>query len=169
MTQQLILLSPCAFIAQDYYILPHLAESIGAHDYLLLRARVIGQIFITSDCITFLVQLAGSGMPASASLAKTGETVSLHSAWLSAQLMSDCTHRIDCPAHLVLPLYGSVGLLWIQCVSSFTRSTSQRLTWLAAESSPKNGLMAAQCRQLVDFTTGDRFTGLLDGLRLVFL
>jgi hypothetical protein len=78
--QQLILLSPCAFIAQDYYILPHLAESVGAHDCLLLRARLIGRIFLTSDCITFLVQLAGSGMAASASLAKTGETVSSHSA-----------------------------------------------------------------------------------------
>ena len=120
LTQQLILLSPCAFIAQDYYILPHLAESVGAHDCLLLRARLIGRIFLTSDCITFLVQLAGSGMAASASLAKTGETVSSHLAWLPAQLMLDRTYRFDCPAHLVLPLYGSLGLLWIQCVRSFT-------------------------------------------------
>jgi len=52
-------------------------------------------------------------MAAAASLAKTGETVSSHLAWLSAQLMSDRTDRIDRPAHLVLPLYDSLGLLWI--------------------------------------------------------
>lgn len=72
---QLILLSPCAFIAQDYYVLPHLAEHIGAHDCLLLRARLIGRIFLTSDCITFVVQLAGSAMGASVDLASTGEKV----------------------------------------------------------------------------------------------
>ena len=67
-------------------------------------------------------------MAASASLAKTGETVSLHSVWLSAQLMSDRTYRIDRTAHLVLPLYAPLGLLWLQCVSSFTRYIPQRLT-----------------------------------------
>ena len=107
-------------------------------------------------------------MAASASLAKTGETVSSHLAWLPAQLMLDRTYRFDCPAHLVLPLYGPLGLLWIQCVSSSTRSTSQRLTKSVAESIPRNGLMEAQCSQLADFTIGDQFTGPLDGLPLVF-
>jgi hypothetical protein len=72
---QLILLSPCAFIAQDYYVLPHMASWIRADDCLYLRPKRIGRIFLTSDCITFVVQLAGSGMGASTSLAKTGEYV----------------------------------------------------------------------------------------------
>ncbi len=74
---QLILLSPCAFIAQNYYVLPHLANWLGAEDCLLVKPRLVGRIFIISDCITFLVQLAGSGMAASAALSNIGEYVCL--------------------------------------------------------------------------------------------
>lgn len=88
-----ILLSPCAFIAQDYYVLPKMAEylekalqadtttrySTGrdniSGDCLFLKPRLIGRIFLTSDVITFLLQLGGSGMAASADLAQTGDKV----------------------------------------------------------------------------------------------
>ena len=85
------LLSPCAFIAQDYYVLPKMAEWLEgalqsgrrypgegggiAKDCLFLKPRLIGRIFLTSDVITFLLQLSGSGMAASASLASIGDKV----------------------------------------------------------------------------------------------
>lgn len=72
----LILLSPCAFIAQDYYVLPQMAEWVDASDCLFLKPRLIGRIFLTSDVITFLLQLAGSAMAAAVDLATIGDKVS---------------------------------------------------------------------------------------------
>ncbi|KAL7422004.1 Lipid-translocating exporter-like protein rta1 [Cryptotrichosporon argae] len=78
-TQLLTLLSPCAFIAQDYYILPRLATWLEADDCLILRPRLIARIFLISDGITFVVQLAGSGLSAvmNEKLAKAGLTIAL--------------------------------------------------------------------------------------------
>lgn len=70
-------MAPCAFIAQDYYILPHLATWLGAEDCLFLKARLVGRIFLISDGITFFLQLAGSGLTAKADMANIGNTVSV--------------------------------------------------------------------------------------------
>lgn len=58
-------------------MLPHMASWLDTNDCLFLKPSLIGKIFLTSDIITFLVQLGGSGMAASADLAMTGEKVSL--------------------------------------------------------------------------------------------
>lgn len=74
---QLILVAPCAFIAQDYYILPHLATWLAAEDCLFLKARLVARIFIISDGITFFLQLSGSGLTAKSDMAHIGNTVSV--------------------------------------------------------------------------------------------
>lgn len=56
-----------------------MASWLETNDCLYLRPAWIGRIFLTSDVITFLVQLGGSGMAAEQSLAATGEKVSLPS------------------------------------------------------------------------------------------
>jgi hypothetical protein len=109
----LILVAPCAFIAQNYYVLPKMAvwldealrvqnQSLssgyaqGRDDYanankgkkndiaadcLFLKSRLIGRIFLTSDVVTFITQLAGSGMTAVQSIAEIGDKV-----WLNCSL-----------------------------------------------------------------------------------
>lgn len=61
---QLVLLSPCAFLAQDYMILPRLATWLDAEDCLFFKSRLVVRIFVWSDVVTFLLQMAGSGMTA---------------------------------------------------------------------------------------------------------
>lgn len=60
-----ILLSPCAFLAQNYMLLPRLAEHLGAVDCLFLPPRLIARIFVWSDVITFWIQAGGGGLSAS--------------------------------------------------------------------------------------------------------
>ncbi|TXT07725.1 uncharacterized protein COLE_04649 [Cutaneotrichosporon oleaginosum] len=67
------LLSPCAFLAQDYVLLPRLASWLDAEDCLFLSARLVARIFIGSDICTFLIQAAGGGMTAIESMASIGE------------------------------------------------------------------------------------------------
>lgn len=64
LTRQLVLLSPCAFLAQDYMILPRLATWLDAEDCLFLKSRLVVRVFVWSDVVTFLLQMAGSGMTA---------------------------------------------------------------------------------------------------------
>lgn len=126
---QLILLSPCAFIAQDYYVLPHMASWLETNDCLYLRPAWIGRIFLTSDVITFLVQLGGSGMAASQSLAATGEKVSSHSANPNAVALltfTDRTGRLDHPAHIICALHPSPASIRVPRVSFFKYSRNLR-------------------------------------------
>ncbi|GHJ90211.1 hypothetical protein NliqN6_6613 [Naganishia liquefaciens] len=73
-----ILLSPCAFIANNYIILPRLATHLGEERCLFIKSRIIVRLFVWSDIVTFLFQAAGGGMAsAGGSIASTGETISL--------------------------------------------------------------------------------------------
>lgn len=75
---QFLLLSPCAYLAFSYMVLPRLATYLDAEDCLFLRSRWIVRIFVTADVITFLTQASGGGMAASGGdLAKTGDHVSV--------------------------------------------------------------------------------------------
>lgn len=60
--EQCILLSPCLFLAQNYVLLPRLAEHLGSMDALLLPRRAIVIIYIAGDIITVLAQLAGTAL-----------------------------------------------------------------------------------------------------------
>ncbi|KAI9632891.1 RTA1 like protein-domain-containing protein, partial [Dioszegia hungarica] len=61
-TFQFLLLSPCAFLAQVYVLLPHLAEALEAEDCLPIGGRALKWIFISADIITVLAQLAGTAL-----------------------------------------------------------------------------------------------------------
>ena len=74
---QFILLSPCAFLAHNYIILPRLAKWLDGEDCLFLSSRKIVRIFVWSDVITFQIQAAGGGMTAgSETMAHAGYWVS---------------------------------------------------------------------------------------------
>ncbi|KIJ70468.1 hypothetical protein HYDPIDRAFT_78585 [Hydnomerulius pinastri MD-312] len=60
-----IVLSPCAFIAANYVLLERLAHHINCTDHVLLPARRLTIIFVSSDTITFLIQAAGGSLCAS--------------------------------------------------------------------------------------------------------
>lgn len=84
------LLSPCAFLAQNYVLLPRLAEHLGASDSLLLRPRIIGWVFVISDILTFAIQAGGQGLTTSdnPSTQHTGTTIAMIG--IIAQLVSYC-------------------------------------------------------------------------------
>lgn len=63
--KQFILLSPCAFLAQIYMILPRLATWLDCEDCLYIGSRKIVRIFVWSDVITFWAQAGGGGLTAS--------------------------------------------------------------------------------------------------------
>lgn len=63
----------------------HLGEDI-ATDCLILPARRLVKLFVISDISTFLIQAAGGGMSAIASIEKVGEKIAL--AGLILQLVS---------------------------------------------------------------------------------
>ena len=102
-------------------------------------------------------------MAASTDLATIGEKVS---SLTKTKLTLDRACRIDRPAHLIRPLHGPLGLLWVQRVSTPIRSTSPLLIRSAAGSIPRSGYTEAQRSRSDDYTIGDRYTGLLDGLPL---
>ena len=64
MPPQLLLTAPCAIIAQDYKLLSKLSLYLEADDCLLIRRSWLMPLFLTSDAITFLSQLAGTAMQA---------------------------------------------------------------------------------------------------------
>ncbi|GAA6031683.1 hypothetical protein JCM8097_001932 [Rhodosporidiobolus ruineniae] len=76
-----ILLSPCAFLANDYVLLKHLAVSMGpevVQTCLFLPIRLIVKLFVWCDVITFLVQAAGGGASAgNGEIAKVGPKIAL--------------------------------------------------------------------------------------------
>ncbi|KAG7530345.1 hypothetical protein FFLO_05117 [Filobasidium floriforme] len=73
-----LLLSPCAYLAFSYMVLPRLATYLDAEDCLFLRSRWIVRIFVTADVVTFLTQASGGGMAASGGdMAKTGDKLTL--------------------------------------------------------------------------------------------
>lgn len=73
---QFLLLSPCAYLAFSYMVLPRLATYLDAEDCLFLRSRWIVRIFVTADVVTFLTQASGGGMAASGGdIAETGDHV----------------------------------------------------------------------------------------------
>ena len=59
---QLILLSPCLFLAQDYVALPRVTSSLNANELLPLPRRALITIYIVADIITVLTQLAGTAL-----------------------------------------------------------------------------------------------------------
>ncbi|KAK1924191.1 RTA1 like protein-domain-containing protein [Papiliotrema laurentii] len=79
MQYMLILLSPCAFLAQDYVILPRIATWLNAEDCLFLESRWIVRTFVWADVTTFLLQAAGGGMTAAQgdSMANIGHWVAI--------------------------------------------------------------------------------------------
>ncbi|QRW20977.1 RTA1-like protein [Rhizoctonia solani] len=58
----IVVLSPCAFIATVYMLLGRLALHLDADEYLLVKARIITKLFLTSDIITLLIQATGGAM-----------------------------------------------------------------------------------------------------------
>jgi hypothetical protein len=52
-----VVLSPCAFIAANYVLLGRLARHLDCSQYLLVPARRITIVFISSDISTFLIQV----------------------------------------------------------------------------------------------------------------
>jgi hypothetical protein len=77
---QLILLSPCAFLAQNYVLLPRLATKLHCEQYLFVKSSIIVRIFVWSDVITFILQAAGGGLASGGGdTATLGEHVRKHS------------------------------------------------------------------------------------------
>jgi hypothetical protein len=59
---QLILLSPCLFLAQDYVLVPRIAQHLAADDLLILPRRTIVILYVLCDILTVLAQLAGTAL-----------------------------------------------------------------------------------------------------------
>ncbi|KAF8176608.1 RTA1 like protein-domain-containing protein [Mycena galopus ATCC 62051] len=82
-TDLFILLSPCLFLATNYMLLSHLAQSFDeevAERCLPIRRSRITKIFVWSDVTTFLLQSGGGGLTATknnVSLAKLGTDIAL--------------------------------------------------------------------------------------------
>ena len=59
---KLILATPCAFLAQDYALLPRLSRHLEADDCLVIPRTWIVKFFVSSDVLTFMAQLAGTAL-----------------------------------------------------------------------------------------------------------
>ncbi|KAE8537618.1 hypothetical protein D1P53_006327 [Cryptococcus gattii VGV] len=59
-----ILLSPCAFLAELYILVPRMSISLDADDCLIINRKAIVALFITGDIITVLAQIAGTALQA---------------------------------------------------------------------------------------------------------
>ncbi|OWT38398.1 hypothetical protein J008_04213 [Cryptococcus neoformans] len=59
-----ILLSPCAFLAELYILVPRMSISLDADDCLIINRKAIVALFITGDIITILAQIAGTALQA---------------------------------------------------------------------------------------------------------
>ncbi|CAK5275395.1 unnamed protein product [Mycena citricolor] len=57
-----IVLSPCAFIASEYVLLGRLARYLECDRHLMVPARRITKIFVSSDITTFLIQIFLAGL-----------------------------------------------------------------------------------------------------------
>ena len=86
------MLSPCAFIASNYVLLGRLARHLRVPHHLLVPARRITLLFLSSDISTFLVQAAGGALSIAANDAKTNKTgADVFLAGLALQLASFAT------------------------------------------------------------------------------
>ncbi|CCO37308.1 Protein RTA1 [Rhizoctonia solani AG-1 IB] len=70
-------LAPCGFIATVYMLLGRLALQLDADDYLLVKARIITKVFVTSDIVTLLIQASGGSMSTSEELSDIGTKIFL--------------------------------------------------------------------------------------------
>ncbi|KAJ7044526.1 RTA1-domain-containing protein [Mycena alexandri] len=68
-----VVLSPCAFIAAEYVLLGRLARYLDCDKHLMVSARRITIVFISSDITTFLIQAAGGSVSISADTLSLGE------------------------------------------------------------------------------------------------
>jgi len=75
----LILVAPALLAASIYMILGRIIISVDAESYSLIKKRWLTKVFVTSDVISFFVQLGGGGLMASsnASSAKLGSHIVL--------------------------------------------------------------------------------------------
>ncbi|KAK5220175.1 hypothetical protein LTR96_006353 [Exophiala xenobiotica] len=75
----LILVAPALFAASIYMILGRVIVSVDGEPYSLIKKRWLTKVFVTSDVVSFFVQLGGGGLMASshASTARTGSHVAL--------------------------------------------------------------------------------------------
>ncbi|KAF7560363.1 hypothetical protein G7046_g3776 [Stylonectria norvegica] len=75
----LILVAPALLAASMYMILGRIIISVDGESYSLIKTRWLTKVFVTSDVITFFVQLAGGGLMASshASTATMGSRIVL--------------------------------------------------------------------------------------------
>ncbi|KAI9637186.1 RTA1 like protein-domain-containing protein [Dioszegia hungarica] len=87
-TTLLTLLSPCAFLAHAYLLLPRLATALDASDCLLLRPRLIARTFVWIDVTVFLLQAAGGGMTAISNRSITDAGLKIALIGLIAQCIS---------------------------------------------------------------------------------
>lgn len=53
-----VVLSPCAFIAADYVLLGRMSRHLDCAKHLMVPARRITIVFISSDITTFLIQVS---------------------------------------------------------------------------------------------------------------
>ncbi|KPM41432.1 hypothetical protein AK830_g5125 [Neonectria ditissima] len=75
----LILVAPALLAASMYMILGRIIVSVDGESYSLIKKRWLTKVFVTSDVITFFIQLAGGGLMASSrsSTAKRGSRIVL--------------------------------------------------------------------------------------------
>ncbi|WVW79663.1 hypothetical protein I302_101632 [Kwoniella bestiolae CBS 10118] len=57
-----ILISPCAFLAQMYGLVPRLATHLNAEQYLVIKGRVIVVLFVLVDITLVIAQLTGTAL-----------------------------------------------------------------------------------------------------------
>ncbi|KAH7337989.1 RTA1 like protein-domain-containing protein [Rhizoctonia solani] len=116
-------LSPCAFIATAYMLLGRLALHLNADEYLLIKARIITKLFLSSDIVTLLIQAAGGSMAASASSGKLGSKIFL--AGLIIQLISFIFYMIVYAVFLYRMIANrpqDSGSLVVSCIGILIRS-----------------------------------------------
>ena len=75
---KVILLSPCAFLAEIDILLPKLAVEMGAEDCILFNIRAFKITFILMDVVCVLAQLAGTALTITfGDLVRIGQIVGL--------------------------------------------------------------------------------------------
>ncbi|KAF2117285.1 RTA1 like protein-domain-containing protein [Lophiotrema nucula] len=76
----LVLVAPALFAASIYMVLGRIIVSVNAESYSMIRTKWLTKVFVTSDTVTFFVQLAaGAGLMSSqkASTSKLGSHIVL--------------------------------------------------------------------------------------------
>lgn len=55
----LLLVAPALFAASIYMILVRIVISVDGESYCLIKSRWLTKVFVTSDVVTFFIQLGG--------------------------------------------------------------------------------------------------------------